>query len=206
MVNEVQADLAARLEEAFALTRLLSNDVVLAAKIPTSVPSEIQFSRRMVIRNFFASVEGTVYAFKQLYLRIAHVNQIDLSTAETAMLNDELYRVDDRGNTKTKTATIRTADNVLFMLRMLSRSTGSEEIKIDFSGAGWQAFQRSIKVRNRITHPRNSGEMELSGPEIDDLVEAGNWFREIVLKIGDVFRDLPPLQFDTNATQPQENA
>src|SRR6266480_4043092 len=56
-----------------------------------------QFWRRTYIRTFMARVEGTSNAFKDVALRIARIMQTTLTPAELALLKDEHYQLNDKG-------------------------------------------------------------------------------------------------------------
>jgi Spy/CpxP family protein refolding chaperone len=85
-------------------------------------------AKRAYIRSVFAFIEGSVWTLKQTALNNKSANTL-LMEAEIAMLSDKVYELN---------------------------GTGEIKLEIDTICDDWNHFQKSIKVRNRITHPKNS--------------------------------------------------
>ena len=58
------------------------------------------------------------------------------------------------------------------------------EYDIDFRSAGWQALLSGLEIRNRITHPKNRQDMDVTSPEIDVIGRGVFWFLEAVISHG----------------------
>lgn len=54
---------------------------------------------------------------------------------------------------------------------------GSIDLQTD--SKTWDRFNKTIKVRNRITHPKNAGEIDITDEEIQHATEVCNWFNSI---------------------------
>jgi hypothetical protein len=47
----------------------------------------------------------------------------------------------------------------------------------DFSGFGYQAYARAVRVRDRLMHPKRSADLEVSNGDLTDAVQGREWFR-----------------------------
>lgn len=72
--------------------------------------------------------------------------------------------------------------NVRFTIECYKK-TSNLNYDLDVSGTSWQSFRNSLKVRDRITHPKNSSDMEISYNELKESFLAFPWFRKIVLDL-----------------------
>ncbi len=50
------------------------------------------------------------------------------------------------------------------------------DYKIDKTHPGWQRLIDSLKIRNRITHPKKVSELEIHNDELVIIQSAGKWF------------------------------
>ena len=136
-----------------------------------------QFWKRTVVRFLFAGIEGLCYRNKQIALATAALKDIELTSAEMAMLREEAYGLDDNGEAESKKSRLRTAPNLAFSLRMLARARGGS-YEIDTNCTGWQAFKTSIRVRDRITHPKGASDLQVTEEEVASIIAAAGWFLE----------------------------
>jgi hypothetical protein len=58
---------------------------------------------------------------------------------------------------------------------MFMQAIGAEP-RIDQSGDGWPSFKASIKLRNRITHPKRLADFNVSDEEVRTLHRAVEWW------------------------------
>ena len=56
-----------------------------------------------------------------------------------------------------------------------AKSFGSE-FKLNLSGQGWQSLCKSVKVRDRLMHPKELSDLEVSDEEILYTKKAIDWF------------------------------
>ena len=134
-----------------------------------------QFWRRTFIRSVFALIEGFTYSLKQVALQAAKRFHIELSKSEIALLLEESYEVNDKGLAETKKDYIQLPKNIKFAFNMYSRAYElNYKLKIDDSG--WESFKESLKVRNRLTHPKSTGDVLVSDQDMSYAESAAIWF------------------------------
>ncbi len=133
------------------------------------------FWGRAIVRSVFAGIEGLCYRYKQVALAAAALKNIDLTSAEMAMLREEAYGLNDKGEAESTKSKLRTAPNVVFSLKMLARARGGS-YEIDTNCTGWQAFKTSMRVRDRITHPKDASDLQVTEEEAETILTAAIWF------------------------------
>lgn len=146
----------------------LMKDVHLALKKAKDDPTF--FNRRVAFRAAFSAVEGIVTLLKDQLL----AGTGDYSTAEIALLREEDYQLDGRGNAITRTRFLRVADNLLFTWKLFFKGV-LPDFAPDLAGDGWRCFLSSLSVRNRITHPRSGSDLEPSEKDMENLGTAFDW-------------------------------
>ena len=134
----------------------------------------IPFWRRMLYRSVFSSLESYVSILKQEALLISENSKPCFTEEEVLLLRDVECAVGDDGTPQSRKAKIRFLPNLKFALRSYARSYGRTVILE--KDAGWDALTRSVKVRDRITHPKAKADLEITEREIDDLQSAWMWF------------------------------
>jgi hypothetical protein len=66
--------------------------------------------------------------------------------------------------------------NIRFAFKLFKKNYGDSS-NLDVGGEGWQFFLRSIKVRDRLTHPKQASDLSVSDVELVEAIESWNWFR-----------------------------
>jgi hypothetical protein len=133
---------------------------------------EHQAFRRAYVRAVLAYVEGLVFGLKQQAL----ANPLaELSSAERALLAEESYELDDRGQARARTAFIKLEANIKFAFAMYAKAADAE-YELETGEAGWGLLIESIRVRNRLAHPKALADLHVTDTEKDHAREAFNWF------------------------------
>jgi hypothetical protein len=134
------------------------------------------FVKRSVVRAFFALVEGTLFQLKQVTVQGNSVNNI-LKAHEINLLLEQTYFITDKGVVKNKSAQISLLPNLLFTANSLIKVFGVDfEIKKE---NGYSAFKDAVKIRDRITHPKNKVYITLTTDEMIVFSKADIWFTEL---------------------------
>jgi hypothetical protein len=133
------------------------------------------FWGRTMVRSLFAGIEGLCYRTKHIALAAATLKNITLTSAELAMLREESYGLNDKGEAECIKSKLRTAPNLAFTLTILARARGGA-YDIDINSVGWQALKKSIRVRDRITHPKNANDLRITKQELTDVMTTATWF------------------------------
>jgi hypothetical protein len=139
-----------------------------------------QFTKRAYIRSSFPYIEGTVWLLKQACIGAAgSTGHRVFSNAEYALLNDEGYDLKNNGEPYVQPKFLRLRDNVKFTDRAVAKFFGSQP-QLDGGSSEWNNFLEAIKIRNRITHPKNMHDYEVIDKEIEVCRSATHWFNDIV--------------------------
>lgn len=133
---------------------------------------ENEQARRAYIRAVFALVEGLTYGMKQVALKQKH---LPWTSAENAILADEAYRLNEKGDAERVNASLTLLPNIKFAFKALTRSYEAR-FNLSISGRGWPSLQRALVVRNRLMHPKSSGDLSVTKEEVKDVAVAFNWF------------------------------
>lgn len=128
--------------------------------------------RRAYVRSVFALIEGTTFRMKQLAL---DYNVDRLSSAEITLLQEESYSLGDTGQLRVRQAHLQCLPNVRFAFRSLAKARGID-FRPNVSGKGWEALRESVRVRDRLMHPKDPKDLLVSDEERDLVSKAFRWF------------------------------
>jgi hypothetical protein len=155
--------------------RTFREDIGLCTQQSSTVSPNQQFWRRAYVRTTFAFIEGMTFGIKQFTFGVAKKAGVRLLEAEKALLAEEDYDLDDKGEVTTASAKISITRNVRFAFKILGRAGAfSYELKVD--DEGWDSFKKSIKIRDRLMHPKRSEDLAISDQELETVKKASAWF------------------------------
>lgn len=138
------------------------------------------YYRRNFVRALFAMIEGSVFVIKQSTL-IAGFSE-RLSFAEIALLKEETFDLDNKGNVRSQVKFLRIADNFKFAARMASRVFDCN-LDLGVGTQEWDYFLELIRIRNRVTHPKGSSDFEISQDEAELARKVFYWFNDFVVAL-----------------------
>jgi len=136
-----------------------------------------QARRRLYIRTTFAIVEGYACLLREnarIHLANNFTQSRTIHIQKIHFLDDYSYALSDTGVIERKNrCDYPLASHLAFTLRTLAEVVGHP---IDFlSGNDWNAFKKSVGIRNRITHPKTSADIFVTDDEYVTLHEGINW-------------------------------
>ncbi|MFZ4396192.1 MAG: hypothetical protein ACOYOU_11265 [Kiritimatiellia bacterium] len=165
--------------------------------------------RRMFVRAAFAFIEALSFYMKQHALNrtlLAVYESFKRGTGnvpsrELALLNDETYCLNEKGVAKTDKAKLRTLPNLFFALSSFARSIGSDyEINED---AGYEAVKKAIKIRDRLTHPKDVQSLDVSDEQFEVVTVAIRWVQsEYVRILSNVPGGVTIQEYESHSTSP----
>lgn len=155
----------------------LSDDVDRAEK--EMVVNDDSYSRRNYIRALSAMIEGTIYILKRTVLLAASTGPGALSIAELALLKEESFYLTDNGVPKVQKKYTKTSDNLLFTKSCLEKAFGYS-LDLNATPDNLKEFKQAISIRNRITHPKELHEFEVSKEESELARRVYQWFGTFV--------------------------
>lgn len=205
MTKERIKELSLLSDEILEVLTQLSNDLALCYELGTKNNNH-EFWRRTYVRTFFAAVEGYCFQYKRTALVMVELSPftgVYFSPEEQMFLKEKEYDLNEKGEITETKAKLRTAANFLFSIRMITTGCSNSEIKIDKGGREWQDFKTALKIRDRITHPKNLNEIMIGEEEVNVVWRTVNWFLNLTQKIsvmleeyGARLDEMPPGKFE----------
>src|SRR5205823_13742671 len=97
--------------------------------------------------------EGLLYSLKHCALAIAAHRRFVLEDGERVILSELHYDLGDKGTVRNSAARIKLAVNLLFTFRTFAKVNGTT-YEATVSDHGWECFNKTIRVRDRLMHPK----------------------------------------------------
>ena len=151
------------------LTDLLDADT---KELPGESAHKLQAIRRLYVRMVVSAVESAMSTFRQEALEVPS----KFTDGELLLLKGVSYELADNGKVIEKQAHAPFFSSFKFAFQMLAKAKGLRA-QPDYSLAGWQALQHTVKLRNRLTHPKSVLEMQVSDEDMTQVDAAELWFR-----------------------------
>jgi hypothetical protein len=157
---------------------VLSHDVVICwERIEIA---DTQATRRDLIRTMFAAIEGYVWEYR------AHVRSLvdDIGTIPPIMelaLTETSYSVSDQGILKKHIRFIPLTSMIRLVTKLAEEYCPG--LEIDFSNDGWSKLKQTIKIRNRITHPKNLSDLEITQEDIEISQAGFFWILKLIAEV-----------------------
>lgn len=131
--------------------------------------------RRQFFRSMFACIEGAIWLFKQDSLRQHQDGFVVFTTAELSVLSEIAPGIDSQGGVQELPANLRFLPNLLFTFRCHARAFEYEPV-LHVGDHEWGDLKNSVKVRNRLMHPKQLSSMHVSDDELRMARGALKWF------------------------------
>lgn len=141
------------------------------------VHADYEYNARQLIRAIFAFVEAVTFSIKVQAAVYCLNHNRDISNAERFFAADVEHVLTDRGEVVERPARIRLADNVRFAFALQEKALGLTKT-FDPPTEWWSCLKSSIKVRDRLTHPKLPEDIDVSGTEIVAALKAYEGFKE----------------------------
>jgi len=142
-----------------------------------------QSERRMLVRVTSATIEVVIHVIKQIALA-AHPDPKwpTISESEIDFAVERDFKWTPTGDVEQPAAKIPLETNIRFAFTLLAKASSAPTV--DVSGPEWQSLQRAIKVRDRITHPKNISDLIISDAELSDVMIGFVRLMASLLKLG----------------------
>lgn len=145
-----------------------------------NVSADYEFYARQLIRAIFALIEGVTFSIKVNAAELCIQNKRDISDAERFFATDTDYVLTDKGQVIERPAHIRLSDNICFAFALQEKALDLSD-HFDTSAEWWSCFKSSVKVRDRLTHPKFPEDIDVSSQEIVDALKTCEGFKEQAL-------------------------
>ena len=148
-----------------------------------SVHADYEYHARQLVRAVFAYIEATTFSVKVRSAGHCMEHGIEITPQERYFATDTEYEINDRGEIVEAVAKISLARNIRFALAMKRKAYGIAN-PFDASVEWWSCLREAIKIRDRLTHPKMPGDLNVSGDDIVKVLKAKQGFEEELLHHG----------------------
>jgi hypothetical protein len=163
-----------RFEDLLTLAEVLMTDVTdTEKKIDTHNPS----SKRNYVRSVFAMVEGGINAICSTILEAKDMAGWVLSADEVDTLSDSTFFFNQNAIMTGKRRRFAPLLKRIKVAFAISRKMMNEDCGMDFTGKDWNRFRKALEIRHRLSHPKQSIDLEISNGDIALTDAARDWFR-----------------------------
>lgn len=139
-----------------------------------------QATRRDFVRTAFAALEGWLWEYRQkAQSTIGSIR--DLSATESRIFSETTYTISNTGKPKEQSRFSPMAEMFRFTTRMVEEQFGRS--LVDFKATGWKQFNQAIKIRHRVTHPKNIEDISLSDSDIATVKGGLLWLFEVTTHV-----------------------
>lgn len=146
-----------------------------------NVSADYEFYARQLIRATFAYIEAVTFSVKAWSAWKCMEESIDITPQERYFATDIQYELNDRGGITEAVAKVSLARNIRFALA-INRKAHEVDEPFDASIEWWSCLKEAIKVRDRLTHPKMPGDLDVSGEEIVKVLKARRGFEQELLR------------------------
>lgn len=140
--------------------------------------ADTEFGSRQFIRAVFAYLEAATFSMK-MWAVDQLMESDDIDDAERILAFESKFDLDDKGRVVESNAKIGLSKNIKFAFVLLDRVHGREKDTLDTSEKWWAWLQSSIKVRDRLTHPKLPHDIDVTIPELFAAMDAVNGFNKL---------------------------
>jgi hypothetical protein len=134
-----------------------------------NVAADYEFHACQLVRAVFAYIEAVTFSVKASSAWRCLEEKIDISPQERYFSVDTEYEINNHGKVVETTAKIPLSRNIRFAIA-LNRKAHKRSEPFDASVEWWSCMMESIRVRDRLTHPRWPTDLDVSGDEILKLL------------------------------------
>ncbi len=177
-VSSCEEDIA-KLDDCFSLSYpdylrpdITANDKKMLEEIKEGIRA---FRKRTYIKTAFSYIEGILFAMKRILLE--HSDK--LTPKETIKLQEYKIVGPNAENLHEEPIFVRFEDNIKFTFKKYGELRANN-YQINFNYKEWEIFIECIKIRNRITHPKHSNDLNVNDDEFNKCRDSYNWFFHIL--------------------------
>jgi len=165
-------------EDHLKLFRNLDDDVrIIYQKIKKD---DKQVWRRAYIKAIFSTIEATVYYLRRFIKKIQENDDLSLSLTQQKNLDEFYFAKTEKRNYKKKGFRLPFLEKIVFLIELFAYSNYLF-IKIDKDNKGWKCLESSLRIRNRITHPKKYSDVFITDKELKLANQAYKWFYDTII-------------------------
>ena len=139
---------------------------------------------RFYTKTVFSMVEGVSYRTRRYIISAVDAGLYLLDTPSIKMLCESTYKLDASGKIIEKDENLSFVPGFKFTFKSFGKCLGMGKfVEQAFCDNGFGNFKKSVEIRNRLTHPKETEEMIVSGSELMLVESAEKWFHALVLPL-----------------------
>jgi hypothetical protein len=154
-------------------------DTVEAYRADPESAMGFEFEARQLIRAIFAYLEGLTFAIKVRAVEESIRKNELVSQAEHDFALEVDHLLNERGEIVERAALINLSRNIRFAFQLYEK-VFDHKPRFDAHARWWDCLQRSIKVRDRLTHPRVPEDLDVTANEVIQALEPRQGFRDLL--------------------------
>ena len=144
-----------------------------------TISADYEFAARQLIRTAFAYIEGETHVLKIEASFNAEENSIDPTPHQSHFIFEADFDLNDKGEVVQRPAKISLARNIRFAFSIFERANGLAS-HLYPNAKWWSLLRESIRVRDRLMHPRWPADLDVTPTETIAMVQAKAGFDEIL--------------------------
>ena len=142
---------------------------------------------RVFVKNALSLVEAIVYLRKQEILIAAKYFEAKerLTKNDLRIIKEGYYMLDAKGRKIFRNEYIPLTKNIKWTFRKYAEIF---EFELEFADneTEWHNFKESIRIRNRLTHPKKLSDLEVTEEEFTKVMSALNWFISRIIIVSEL--------------------
>jgi len=142
--------------------------------------ADYEYEARQLIRSILAYIEAVTFSVKVNCVERCMNSGIDVSDHERYLAIEVNGALNEKGEVIERSAKIRLTQNVRFAFNLLEKVSGRPST-FDPSEEWWSCFRETIRVRDRLMHPRLPEDIDISGSDIVNALNAKKGFDSVLL-------------------------
>jgi len=158
----------------------LHSDVTYAIKQWQSDPS--QFWSRTAIRCLCAAVEATLFAFRKMAEKMTIRSGIQFDLKEMEILTEKRI-IETNGVQTTRPKFLPFPDSMKESFRLFAKAAGTT-VTVDY-GDKFLDLCKTFEVRNRLMHPKQPFDVQVSAEDINTAERGIIWFNKTYMSVID---------------------
>lgn len=170
-----------RLQELQDFNQESAKDLAECGKSLQENPSSL-FWRRMSVRCFAAHIEGITFLMKQAALELHPMMRVEFTVGEIAFLKEISFELNEKGEVEERQRFARFVENFRFACLAYARANHSSH-KLSFDDDGFRCFRNTVKIRDRLMHPKSKDDLNISDEEDRANRKAWEWYQRNLLEL-----------------------
>lgn len=141
------------------------------------ISADTEFDSRQLIRAAFAYIEGATYVIKIEASFNSEEHGIELTPQQHHFIFEANFELSEKGAVLQKPAKISLAKNIRFAFAVYAEANAIEDT-LNVRSEWWALLQDSVRVRDRLMHPRSASDLDVTPSETISMIKAKVGFDE----------------------------